>query len=352
LKEEKIMHRIYFALIVMFSSTNADISDSVIPIMEKVENAPLAKYSENYIHKTNEALTRKSEKIRAVTFNVLFNLFDDTQKERTHTWPARLPLIVEAVNQMNIDIFCVQETYPSQIRDLDQNLSQNFAYFAGTSTSGEINAIFYNHHRFELITETISQSLDLPMNAKDEPLVAKVPGFLPPHLEPGKQLMVAQFYDRLTKKTFVVMNTHLTYFRLNSREDQAQFIADLAAHYVKNGKHVILTGDFNTFPNRPDLSEYQFYDGTHICHIFEEVLKDTQETALLGHVGPLCTSIRDYNTRHDRPFDASEFPGVYPDHIYVSPEVTVMLHAIEPCQVNHQFPSDHFPVIADILLPD
>jgi hypothetical protein len=68
-------------------------------------------------------------------------------------------------------------------------------------------------------------------------------------------------------------------------------------------------------------------------------------------VGPLASSIRDFLYRGNKPFDETESPGVILDHIYVSPTVSVLINGIEPCLVDDRFPSDHMPVIADILLP-
>jgi endonuclease/exonuclease/phosphatase family metal-dependent hydrolase len=39
------------------------------------------------------------------------------------------------------------------------------------------------------------------------------------------------------------------------------------------------------------------------------------------------------------------------DHIYVAGAVEVLLHAVEPARVDGHFPSDHMPLIADLLFP-
>jgi endonuclease/exonuclease/phosphatase family metal-dependent hydrolase len=252
---------------------------------------------------------------------------------------------------MHPDILCVQETYPSQLEDLQKSLGDSYLHFVGNSRTGELNAIFYNKERFELDLKYSSASLEMPISPKDDAFVATITDFLPPDLEPGKQLTLVHIYDKLTGKQFVVMNTHLTFYRVNSREAQAYFIADLVQKLHTLNKTVILTGDFNTIPNRPDKTDYHFYDGGYICQIFKTVLKDTKDAALLGHVGPLASSIRDFLYRGNKPLNDTENPEVILDHIYVSPTVSVLINGIEPCLVDDRFPSDHMPVIADILLP-
>lgn len=348
-----MLHRVFFCACVLFSSSilSTEITHSIMPILEKTENEPLTKFSDHYIKTTHAALARQSEKIRVVTYNVLFDIFDDQLKDKNYAWSQRSVRVVAAINHLSPDILCVQETYSTQLQDLRNALSNRYECFIGSQTTGELNAIFYDKNRFEIIETSFTQSIKMPLNSKDEAIVSKIPGFLCAELEPGKQMTMTLLRDLVTQKVFVVMNTHLTYHRVNSREDQAIFISELVEE--AHGQHlpVILTGDFNTFPNRPDKPEFHFYDGDYICSIFNRNLKDTADNAVLGHIGPLCTSIRDFLSRQNKPFNISENPGVLPDHIFVSPGILVIIQGIEPCMVDSYFPSDHLPVIADLILP-
>lgn len=337
---------VYFLLITA-GAYSSEITHSVMPVIEQAETHPSSKYSLSHQKEINKVLEKKKDKIRIVTYNILFDLFDDQLADKSNTWKARLPLVISSIQNMNPDVFCVQEAYANQLKDIESALENSFNCYVGPSTSGELNAIFYKRDRFE-INPSGSNSLQLPLNPADEVIVAGIAGFLGPELEPGRQLTVARLKDKQTEKEFVVMNTHLTYHRINSREDQADYISTMAA---QQSVPAIVVGDMNTFPNRPDRQNFQFYDGDYICHIFQKNLKDTREASLLGHAGPLCTSIRDFATRNNRPFEENEFAGVIADHIFVSPEIAVLINAVEPCLVDHHFPSDHFPVVADILLP-
>ena len=335
------------------------LTDSVIPTLEAIETNPSKKYSDNYYAEITQVLAKSSQKLRVVTYNVLFDLFDDQLEENTHSWPKRLPRIIQSIETMKPDILCVQEPYPTQLKDLQNQLERTFDCFIGTSTTGELNAIFYNKERFELDSEPYSDgplnlssaSISLPVNPKGEAIVDQIQNYLPPELEPCKQLTMVHLRDKRTKKCFVVLNTHMTSYRINSREDQAHFIVNLIKKLHALNKLVIFTGDLNTFPNRPDVARFRNYDGNHIQQIFETVLRNTQHAALLGHIGPLSTFTKDFLKLNSKPFEGTGTPGIILDHIYVSPEITVLIHATEPSKVNGQFPSDHMPVIADILLP-
>jgi endonuclease/exonuclease/phosphatase family metal-dependent hydrolase len=332
---------------------------SVVPFLDILENTPPEKYSQDYILQIDASLRKKSEKIRIITYNILFDLFDDQLKDKSYCWTQRLPNILTCIENMHPDIICFQEAYPTQLEDLKRSLNTRFTSFVGKSTQGELNAIFYRKDRFELDTKNYrvktldvsSASLELPLNLKDDSLVAKIPNFLPPNLEPGKQLTLAHFYDLLTGKNFVVINTHLTYHRINSREDQALFIENLVQNLHTLQKPVIVSGDFNSFPNRPDRMKLPFYDGDRVCQILRRNLRDTKEAALLGHIGPTTTTLPDFFSRENKAFENSEDSDVILDHIFVSPGITVLINATESAQINNRFPSDHMPVIADILLP-
>lgn len=359
----KLITRIILCLLTcsLFSGLSfcEQITQSVIPLLEKLQNVSLEKYSENYQSQVSEILKRKNEKIRVVTYNVLFDLFDTKLADQTYSWVNRFPNVVLSIENMAPDLLCVQEVYPTQLKDLEQALGHDYDFFVGDSDSGELNGIFYKKERFQLDqsyyqTENInlsSTSLELPVNPKDDVSVKKIPNFFSSSLEPGRQLTLAHFYDKLTGKAFTVINTHLTFHRINSREDQVWFIEKLVRHLHGFSRSVIVVGDFNTFPNRPDQLTLPFYDGDLICQVLLQNLKDTKDCALLGHIGPTTTTFYNYYKRGNGPFKSEEDSDVILDHIYVSPQISVIMNAHEPCQINNQFPSDHMPVIADIILP-
>lgn len=359
MKKQTLFLSIFLLIFSLGSITQieASISHSIVPLIEELEETVPKKYSEIYREKVQKYLVRKEEKIRVVSYNILFNLFDHRVKNKAHLWESRLPKMVTSIKNMQPDILCLQEVYPDQLTDL-ANALEEYEHFIGESISGELNAIFYKKDRFVLDTKNYeinaqnlsSALLKMPLNPKDESIVSAMPNFLSPELEPGTHLTLAHFYDRHTEKDFVVLNTHLTFFRLNSRLDQAKWITSLVNGLHQLNQPVIFAGDLNTFPNRPDLVSLPFYDGSHICQTIKAVLKDSSEASLLGHLGPHSTCLKDFFTRGNLPFESHEDQSVILDHIFVSPSVTSLISATEPCQISEDFPSDHFPILADIIL--
>jgi endonuclease/exonuclease/phosphatase family metal-dependent hydrolase len=303
------------------------------------------KYSDSHSLEIRAAQERQAEKIRACSFNILFKL-NEAKTHPSLSWGARLPLVIEWIRRMDPDILGVQECYLDQLGDILSHIGSIYAHFAGESTSGELNVIFYKRELFEILldTEIPSSVHELPLDPKDEEIVSSIPGYLPPELEPGRRLTLLNLVFKRTKTPLCVMNTHFSYYRINSRELQASYIKDLASRV---SYPLILIGDFNTFPNSPG-KELPFYDGDRITSILKRSLLFTRDIALLGHVGPLGTGIKDFFKRAPDPIDPSEALVVL-DQIYVSSRVTVIATATLPSERPH--PSDHRAVLADLLLP-
>jgi endonuclease/exonuclease/phosphatase family metal-dependent hydrolase len=45
-------------------------------------------------------------------------------------------------------------------------------------------------------------------------------------------------------------------------------------------------------------------------------------------------------------------PGVFLDHIFVTKDLTVLVHAVQPVKVDGCFPSDHMPIVVDLIVQD
>jgi endonuclease/exonuclease/phosphatase family metal-dependent hydrolase len=77
-------------------------------------------------------------------------------------------------------------------------------------------------------------------------------------------------------------------------------------------------------------------------------LIDARTISLLGHFGPLGTFT---NRPGDGvPFKGTGTPGVFLDHIFVSKDIAVIAHAVEPVTFNNLFPSDHMPLFIDFII--
>lgn len=307
--------------LLVFCSFVESVEQSIVPVAQLFEDPKsldVKKYSSNQYREIVSALERKHEMIRVVSYNVLFPVYDH-QLAKINRWPQRVTRVAELIEEMDADVIAVQELLHEQLVDLQPYLSQRYAFFSRAGKTGELNGFFYRKERFE-VTETKVWDRTLTM---------------------------IQLRDLKTNRCFAVFNTHLAFTDIEKRESQARFIADIVDEYSPR-MPVILAGDMNTFPQRPEM-HFPFLDGDYIQRILTGgTLKDAREISVLGHLGPLSTYT---NTPNEvAPFKGLGTPGVFLDHIYVNSKVTVLLHAVETGKVNGHYPSDHMPLFIDCVI--
>jgi endonuclease/exonuclease/phosphatase family metal-dependent hydrolase len=143
-------------------------------------------------------------------------------------------------------------------------------------------------------------------------------------------------------KNLIVINTKLSWgITWKAMKKRLSEVIKLNAfiNLLSTCEPILLLGDFNTL---------YFLDGKSIVKaLTENNLKDSENLSIFRHFGPYC-SINNSNILLT-PFIGPELKGVILDRIFVNEYFCVLAHAIDIAKVNGEFPSDHFPVIADIL---
>ncbi|HEV8052255.1 MAG TPA: endonuclease/exonuclease/phosphatase family protein [Parachlamydiaceae bacterium] len=319
----KFTTKITFSLLILTAFYADAVENSVIPTMESyecIDNLPSQKFTKNQFNEISNALARKDEMIRLVTYNMLFNLYDHNLDEENR-WPNRLPRIVELVREMKPDIIATQELYPAQVQDIINLIGDDFSIFNGMrDENGESYGIFYRTDRFELLSSQFTNPL-----------------------------CMVQLKDLKTDKTIHIANTHMPFSNIEMREANAHKICEILEPFAEQTA-VIFAGDLNIFPGRLELKGLPFYDGDYIHRILSKgVLKNSREQSLIGHFGPISTFTNNESTS-SKAFQGTGVPGIFLDYIYVSDKVTVLTHAVEPGTVDGHFPSDHMPVLIDFLI--
>ena len=244
--------------------------------------------------------------LRVMSFNMLFDLYDK-QLTPENRWPERKKRIIEYILHAKPDIIGSQELQNNQRLDLLEALGDEYILF------GNERAILYRKDRLKLLN----------------------------HRESGR-FMTACFED-CKKRCFTVINTHFSFSSIECRLAEAKQLASMARSIQGP---LIVTGDFNTFPLRPELP-LPFFDGDYILSVIESGgLKDSHDITACGRFGPIASTNLCSETM--LPFKDTFCPGVILDHIFVNDCVKVKCTAIDPAKVDGCYLSDHFPVIADV----
>lgn len=307
-----MIYKIAIFLLCALSINASEIENSIVPKLEKFEfpqNLPAKKYSNNQYMDIRQALNRKEERIRIVSYQIFYK-----NEKAYQSWQWRVNRLAQIILNSNPDIFCLQAINNDQLRNLSL-LFQDYHYFGDVGNVNEINAIFVRKERFTMQQQEIC------------PLQGRI------------KATFIQLLDQKTQHSFAVINTRLTYDQPDQREKEILALNEFIAP-IREKMPVILAGAFHTYAPRLDLDYIPFHDGNYIQRLLNKSsLKNSLKKAVLGHMGPLTSTISSKGT-----------PYVYLDQIFVSENIDVLLHAVEPATVDGFYPSDHMPVIVDLIL--
>jgi endonuclease/exonuclease/phosphatase family metal-dependent hydrolase len=307
------------------------VEDSILPLMDSI-------YAQDFGKKVNSqqkeaiqyARKNQDKKLRLMTYNMLYNAKDAEEKlPPKYRWDARRPRLLEYLLFAKADIIGSQELQEDQVQEVMQVLGSTYSYYGEKTRQNEgrsdVNAIFFNKNRFEL-------------------LEAKTIAYDDPQSQNG--FTYCRFKDKLQGNEFIVLNTKLTWGDVERRLAEAtqlnRFSTSLPADLP-----VIITGDFNAYPFIQHKRNI-FFDGDSILQVIAgKNLKDSRSPSTFGNFGPFCSITNAKDTLAS--FAGPQLTGFILDHIFVNKGVDVFTNGIDTAKVDGEFPSDHFPVIADVV---
>lgn len=264
--------------------------------------------------------------IRVMTFNVRY----DEPRDNANAWPNRKELVASMIRFHNADLVGVQEALKRQLEDLDTLLPEYSRVGVGRAdgkTGGEYSAILYRKTRFESLESStfwLSETPNVPSPGWD----AAYP----------RIVTWAKFKDLKTGKIFFHFNTHFDHRGVRARKESARLLLNRISQ-TGGELPVVVTGDFNF----TESSEgYQLLTGKNSGESVssKSVLRDTRYSSPHGHHGPTST----FNE-----FKAL-VPGMKIDYVFVKGSIRVIQHGVLSDTWDGRFPSDHLPVLAEIVI--
>jgi endonuclease/exonuclease/phosphatase family metal-dependent hydrolase len=266
--------------------------------------------------------TAGDDSIKIMSYNIRFA--GDETAEGINSWNNRKDNLAAVIRFHHTEIIGVQEALMLQLKDMTDLLPGYNWIGAGRDdgkNKGEFSAIFYNKNRFEVLdhaTFWLSETPDDPSTGWD--------ALLPRIVTWGK------FSDKKGGKIFYVFNTHFDHVGEKARQNSAKLLLKKIEE-ISGNIHAVVTGDFNV---KPDSEVYKLLTGKNNPHH----LNDAQNLSEHGHYGSNVT----YNA-----FGNFIEEGNKIDYIFVKNNVKVLQHGIIAETFNGNYPSDHMPVIAEII---
>ncbi|HQV32403.1 MAG TPA: endonuclease/exonuclease/phosphatase family protein [Calditrichia bacterium] len=261
--------------------------------------------------------------LRVMSFNIRFDNPDDGP----NAWPQRREMASGLIREVNPDVLGLQEALLHQIEQLQDDLPE-YAWFGvgrdDGQSAGEFSPIFYRKDKFELLMQETLWCSETPHQ----------PG-LGWDAVCNRVITWGGLRDRGTGKIAVIFNTHWDHIGENARLQSAVLLRNEVAKVIP-GEYVVVTGDFNCPPGSPPYR--------HLVAARENggepVLFDSRKRSLQAPQGPTGT------------FNAFGPEAVRPepiDHIFVGEGISVQRFATLDKAVNGRMPSDHFPVVAEMV---
>ncbi len=236
-----------------------------------------------------------------------------------YDWPSRLPRVLASIEADGFAIFGVQEAVKRQLDDI---LSATGYEKVGVgrddfAEGGEHSCIVFDPRRFTLLdggTFALSETPDVAGSMSWNTCCPRIASW-------GK------FKDAASGREFCYYNTHLDH---RSELARVEGIKLVVAHARENcgGLPLILTGDFNA---HPDSETYR---------VAASLLRDAAVISETPKTGPGAT-FHGYHLREvlQQPID----------FIFVSDGIRVKTFAVDGRKFCGDWPSDHYPVYAELV---
>ena len=256
-----------------------------------------------------------------------FNIRVDTFLDGPNRWSRRRQIVFDTMTNDAADIIGLQEALDHQVRQIQRALPQYSNYAAGRNDGkekGETCAIFYRKDRFRLNdfgTFWFSDTPDRP-GSKDW-------GNIWPRICSWVYLT-----EKTTGRGFYVYNVHLDVFSQNSRRKSVELLTKrITARKIP--APFIVMGDFNMGLDNPAMVYLQNINSrTHYPRMV-----DAWQSIAPGSI---------YEGTHHNFHGKASGPKI--DHISLSDDARALEVKIDRRSINNRYPSDHFPVIATIVL--
>lgn len=266
--------------------------------------------------------------IRIATLNLRYGSADDG----ANSWRYRSELLVRVVREIDPDILATQEGLPFQLEELDAELPQMGRFGLGRyhgvavdrpheAYSGEHCAIYYRRPRFELVHANTVWLSDTP----------EVPGSLGWGANLARIVTHGRVREPSTGRELALINTHF-HWGEEITAKSTDILCDLLAH-VPESTPVVLTGDFNLRPSSPE--------------------HDRLTTVTLAGGRQLADACSAASACDESSGTSHGFTGVPEkriDWILVSSDLRVADARVVRDEEAGRYPSDHFPVVADVVL--
>ncbi|MGL4572322.1 MAG: endonuclease/exonuclease/phosphatase family protein [Clostridium sp.] len=255
-----------------------------------------------------------------MTFNLKYDFTSGNENE----WGERVNRICKVIEDNDPLCIGIQEGLIHMLGDLEEKLSEYSWFGEGREgeSLGEFNSIFYKKDILALksfgqfwLSETPTVKGSKSFNSACERICTW-----------------GEFEENISGTRFMIYNTHLDHESDIARREGIKIILDFVhKKFEENDKEFIIMGDFNCHLDDEVFNIIKEYDGWDflINNIYNEVKHNIKGT------------FHDFKGGYD---------GGIIDYILTSNQIDCHNVTIDDRMINNGYPSDHYPVIAELSI--
>lgn len=254
--------------------------------------------------------------LRVASYNLRYNNAGDG----ADAWPNRKEMVKNLVQHYDFDVFGIQEGLRGQLNDVAELPAYAFVGRGRDDgkEAGEHSAIFYKKARLQLLQTGdfwLSQTPDRPSLGWDATCCNRICTW-------------ARFKDLQSGQVFYFFSVHFDHEGVEARRQSGQLMVKKIKE-IAQGAPVVCVGDLNSTPDTEQVKTLQ------------GALGDAYQLTQRPAYGPVGT------------FNGFELTAPLRDridYIFVSRGSTVLDYAVLTDSMRGHYPSDHFPVVATVVL--
>ncbi|MEZ4661710.1 MAG: endonuclease/exonuclease/phosphatase family protein [Caldilineaceae bacterium] len=267
--------------------------------------------------------------LRIISYNIRYH----NPNDGANAWPHRQARVIELLNRYQPDLIGLQEVRKEPLDDLMAGLPDFGWVGVGRDDgqeAGEFAAIFYRKSRLQLAQSGTFWLSEAPAQVGSIGWDASLP----------RIATWAEFVDAQSAARFLHLNTHFDHRGMTAQVESAHLLRRFSAERVP-ALPTVMTGDFNCVEGSAPYVALTAPDGNG------SPLRDAMHITQTPHEGPTGTFNGDFA---DPLYEKIDFVFVWKPPTDAVPAVQVQRHAILADQENGRYPSDHLPVLAEVVL--
>lgn len=250
-----------------------------------------------------------------------YNVRYANENDGENSWSLRKDHITTQIKWYRPDIMGVQEAVYEQVEHF-KNALENYVYVGvgrdDGKTGGEFSAIYFNTERFQALEQDTFWLSETP-----EKVSVGWDAALP------RVCTYVKLKDITSGDIFWVFNTHFDHIGELARQESAKLIYAKIEELNPENLPLILMGDLNLEPEAESI------------RFLSEKLNDTKTVCKIVQEGP-------EGTFNGYKFDEPATRRI--DYIFTSKHnVEVQSYAVLKDPIDGKYPSDHFPVLVEVV---